>query len=36
MKPDDSQTMIALRKLYLMVGDDAKAKTMNDKIKSAK
>jgi hypothetical protein len=36
MKADDMQTMIALRKLYLMTGNDAKGKEMNDKIKASK
>jgi len=34
MKPEDSQTLLPLRKLYLMTGNDAKAKEMNDKIKA--
>ncbi|MES2681306.1 MAG: hypothetical protein V4635_15530 [Bacteroidota bacterium] len=36
MKPDDTQTMIALRKLYLMTGNEVKGKEMNDRIKSGK
>lgn len=36
MKADDMQTMIALRKLYLLTGNDAKGKDMNEKIKSSK
>jgi hypothetical protein len=36
MKPDDTQTMTALRKLYLMTGDATKGKEMNEKIKAAK
>ncbi len=36
MKPEDTQTMIALRKLYLMTGNEAKGKEMNDRIKASK
>ncbi len=36
MKPDDMPTMIALRKLYLITGNEAKGKEMNEKIKSGK
>jgi hypothetical protein len=34
LKPDDKATMVALRKLYLLTGNEAKAKVMNEKIKS--
>jgi len=33
IKPDDKATMQALRKLYMMTGDQAKATDMNNKIK---
>ncbi len=36
LKPDDKPTMVALRKLYLMTGDEAKGKEMNEKIKGGK
>lgn len=36
IKPDDKPTMIALRKLYMFTKEEAKAKEMNDKIKSSK
>lgn len=35
LKTDDKSTMVALRKLYMLTGNDAKAKEMNDKIKTA-
>lgn len=36
IKADDKPTMSALRKLYLMTGNEVKGKEMNDRIKSAK
>lgn len=36
MKPEDTQTLLPLRKLYMMTGNEAKAKEMNDRIKSGK
>ncbi|MBL7911195.1 MAG: tetratricopeptide repeat protein [Bacteroidia bacterium] len=36
VKPDDKATMGALRKLYLLTGNEAKAKEMNDKLKAGK
>lgn len=33
IKPEDKSTMVALRKLYLLTGNEAKGKEMNDKIK---
>jgi tetratricopeptide (TPR) repeat protein len=36
LKPDDKATMVALRKLYLMTGDEVKGKEMNEKIKGGK
>jgi tetratricopeptide (TPR) repeat protein len=36
MKPDDKSTMVALRKLYMLTGNQAKATEMNDKIKGGK
>lgn len=33
LKPDDRSTMAALRKLYLLTGNDAKAKDMSDRLK---
>ena len=36
VKPDDKATMSALRKLYMMTGDNAKANDMNNRIKGAK
>lgn len=33
IKPDDKVTMTALRKLYLLTGNEAKAKEMSDRIK---
>jgi hypothetical protein len=36
MNSDDKPTMVALRKLYMITGDDAKAKEMNEKLKTAK
>ena len=36
IKADDKPTMSALRKLYLMTGNEAKGKEMNDRIKGAK
>lgn len=36
IKTDDKSTMVALRKLYMLTGNDAKAKEMNEKIKTAK
>lgn len=36
VKADDKPTMIALRKLYMFTKEDAKAKEMNDRIKSGK
>jgi Tfp pilus assembly protein PilF len=36
MKPDDKSTMVALRKLYMLTGNQAKATEMNDKIKGSK
>lgn len=33
LKTDDRSTMVALRKLYMQTGNDAKAKEMNDKLK---
>ncbi len=36
VKPDDKATMGALRKLYLMTGNEAKGKEMNDKLKAGK
>jgi len=36
MKPDDTQTMLPLRKLYLLTNNEAKAKEMNDRIKTGK
>ncbi len=36
IKPDDKGTMSALRKLYMMTGDQAKATEMNNRIKGAK
>ena len=35
LKPDDKPTMSALRKLYLLTGNEPKAKEMSDKIKAA-
>ncbi len=35
IKPEDKPTMQALRKLYMMTGDQAKATEMNNKIKAA-
>jgi hypothetical protein len=35
IKSDDRQTMIALRKLYLLTGNTAKAQEMSDRIKKA-
>lgn len=35
IKADDKPTMVALRKLYLMTGNEAKGKEMNDKIKAS-
>ncbi|MBK9283452.1 MAG: hypothetical protein IPM51_03945 [Sphingobacteriaceae bacterium] len=35
IKPDDKSTMVALRKLYLLTGNDAKSKQINEKIKSS-
>ena len=34
LKADDKSTMVALRKLYMLTGNDAKAKEMNEKIKT--
>ncbi len=36
IKADDKATMSALRKLYLMTGNEAKGKEMNEKIKAIK
>jgi tetratricopeptide (TPR) repeat protein len=36
IKPEDRSTMAALRKLYLLTGNDAKAKEMSDRLKSVK
>lgn len=36
VKPDDKATMGALRKLYLMTGNEAKGKEMNEKLKAGK
>jgi Tfp pilus assembly protein PilF len=36
IRPDDRTTMTALRKLYLLTGNEAKAKEMSDRIKSGK
>ncbi len=36
MNSDDKPTMIALRKLYMITGDDVKAKEMNEKLKLGK
>ncbi|MBA3683250.1 MAG: hypothetical protein H0W73_19100 [Bacteroidetes bacterium] len=36
VKPDDKATMSALRKLYLMTGNEAKGKEMNEKLKAGK
>ncbi|MDP1800281.1 MAG: hypothetical protein Q8L81_02935 [Bacteroidota bacterium] len=36
VKPDDRATMGALRKLYLLTGNEAKGKEMNEKMKTAK
>jgi len=36
IKTDDKATMSALRKLYLMTGNEAKGKEMNEKIKAIK
>lgn len=36
IKNDDKATMVALRKLYLITGDEAKGKEMNEKIKGGK
>ena len=36
LKPEDKATMVALRKLYLMTGDEVKGKEMNEKIKGGK
>ncbi len=36
LKADDKPTMVALRKLYLLTGNEAKGKEMNDKIKAGK
>jgi Tfp pilus assembly protein PilF len=33
IKPDDKQTMMALRKLYMFTGDNAKATDMSNKLK---
>lgn len=34
IKPEDRPTMVALRKLYLLTGNEAKGKEMNDKLKT--
>lgn len=36
IKNDDKATMVALRKLYLITGDEAKGKEMNERIKGGK
>jgi Tfp pilus assembly protein PilF len=36
IKPEDRPTMSALRKLYMLTGDQAKATEMNNRIKAAK
>ena len=36
IKADDKPTMSALRKLYLMTGNEVKGKEMNEKIKAGK
>ena len=36
LKPDDLPTMTALRKLYLLTGNEEKAKEMSDKLKKTK
>jgi tetratricopeptide (TPR) repeat protein len=36
VKPDDRATMGALRKLYLLTGNEAKGKEMNEKMKAGK
>ena len=36
VKPDDKATMSALRKLYLLTGNEAKGKEMNEKMKGNK
>ena len=36
IKPEDKATMSALRKLYMLTGDQAKAADMNNKIKGSK
>ncbi len=36
VKPEDKATMGALRKLYLLTGNEAKGKEMNDRIKGVK
>ncbi len=36
IKADDKPTMSALRKLYLMTGNEAKGKEMNDRLKAGK
>jgi tetratricopeptide (TPR) repeat protein len=36
VKPDDKATMSALRKLYLLTGNEAKGKEMNEKMKGSK
>jgi tetratricopeptide (TPR) repeat protein len=36
VKPDDKLTMSALRKLYLLTGNEAKGKEMNEKMKGSK
>ena len=36
IKAEDRATMSALRKLYMLTGDQAKATDMNNRIKNAK
>jgi hypothetical protein len=36
IKPEDKATMMALRKLYLLTGNEAKSKEMNEKLKVGK